>query len=108
MFAEAPSSVETPAGTRWIPCSFLGYLHGSKACLVSGLVGPSLEAAKPKVFQAKGIRVLNRIVFEETYVPELLVKVSNKKPSVEDVSKRDDVKTYVSDDFAKSRKPDRI
>ena len=95
VFAEAPSSVETPAGTRWIPCSFLAYLHGSKACLVSGLVGPSLEAAKPKVFQAKGIRVLNRIVFEETYVPELLVKVSNKKPSVEDVSKRDDAELRI-------------
>ena len=47
-----------------------------------------MEVAKPN-------RVLNRIVFEETYVPELLVKVSNKNLSIEDVSKRDDVELVI-------------
>ena len=85
VFAEVPNSVETPEGTRWIPAAFLGYQYGSRACLVSGIVG-TVENLHVKVFQAKSIRSLNKIVFETSYAPSLLFRLPEKAAPAEPMS----------------------
>ena len=58
LFAEVPDSVESPSGSRFVVAAYLGYEYSSKACLVSGKVGPENAL---KVFKAKSIRLLNKI-----------------------------------------------
>lgn len=74
VFAECPVSVESPAGTRWVPASFLGPQYGSRASLVSAIVGPSTNP-ELKVFVAKSVKVLDRIVFETKYAPSILFRI---------------------------------
>ena len=80
-FAETPQSVETSADTRWIPAAFIGPQYGGRSVLVSSVVGP-IDNQEVKIFQAKSIKVLNRIIYEPKYAPSLLIKID--KPAAPD------------------------
>lgn len=80
VFAECPLSVESPAGTRWIPGAFLGPQYGSRASLVSAIVGPSTNP-ELKVFVAKSIKVLDKIIFETKYAPSILFRLPDSSRS---------------------------
>ena len=71
VFAEVPDSVQSPSGSRFIPAAFLGYEFASRAPLVSGKVGQPGETSV-KVFRAKSIKVLSKIVYAVDFCPFLL------------------------------------
>ena len=80
VFAETPPSVETPAGTRWIPAAYLGPQYGTRTSLASAIVGdPDYTATK--VFLAKAIKCLDRVVFEPKFAPAIIRRLdSDERP----------------------------
>ena len=88
VFAEIPLSITSPAGTRWIPAMFLGPQYGTRSSLVSSLVG-SPDSLEVKIFVAKSIRCLNRIVYEPKYGPDFVIRLNDvPKPRAEEDLKR--------------------
>ena len=78
VFAEVPESVAAPAGSRFIPAAYLGPSYSSRASFVSGLVGP-IGQQEVNVFQAKSIRVLNKIVFNPELCPTLIRQIGSRE-----------------------------
>ena len=65
-FAEVPDSVDVRS--RFVPASFLGYEYGSRAPVVCC----KLDGEEVKVFRAKSIKVLTKVVFAVDLCPFLL------------------------------------
>ena len=72
--AECPDSIDSPADTRFIHAAYLGPEYGSRASLVCGIIGVPLE---PKIFRAKSIKVLNKVLYEMQLCPFLLRRVGS-------------------------------
>ena len=70
--AEAPDSIDTPAGSRWIQAAYLGPVMNQQGILVSGVVLDADKNPFVKIFQARSVKALSKIAFDVTLCPEFL------------------------------------
>ena len=71
-YAEVPESVEVYAQSRFVPAAYLGPELGSRRILVSAIVGNDPPLQQLRVFRAKSIKTLSKVVFEPNLCPWLL------------------------------------
>ena len=76
--AEVPDSVESPAGSRFMPAAYLRPAVGTKGHLVIGKLDSGV-----KMFMAKSIKPLTRTLYEVSYAPECLRKHGSDSIRVE-------------------------
>lgn len=86
--AECPDSIESPAETRFVLAAYLGPEYGSRASLVCAPVG---NPPAHKIFRARSVKVLDKIVFEAKLCPTFLVsfsdpqRIESPKPDESDI-----------------------
>ena len=58
------------------PAMYLGPQYGTRTSLVSSLIG-SPDSLELKIFAAKSIRCLNKIVYEPKFGPDFIARTSD-------------------------------
>ena len=76
--AKVPDSVQSPAGSRFMPVAYLRPAVGAKGRLVIGKLDSGV-----KIFMAKSIKPLTRTLYEVSYAPECLRKHGSDSIRVE-------------------------
>ena len=77
VFCEVPQSVQTPANSRWIVGAFLGAENGEQGIKVCSECVDSDGTLKVKVFTAKTVRAMNRLLYDIRLCPQFLIPLSD-------------------------------
>ena len=81
-FCEVPDSFQSPAGSRWVIGSFLGGVHGEQGLRAASYAATS-SGLELKVFTARSIRPMNRVLFDLKMSDFILIALEEQfKPEV--------------------------